>query len=125
MPLALEADGLGRLIVEKLELETNRCDLSEWQTLVDNLKEPHEPVNIALVGKYVELNDAYYSVRESIYHAGLFHNRDINMIWVPSESLDSENLVGNNLARISCFWVRNRTPTPTPTNRISKIEYFL
>ena len=44
---------------------------------------------------------------------------------VPSESLDSENLVGNNLARISCFWVRNRTPTPTPTNRISKIEYFL
>jgi CTP synthase len=90
VPLALEACGMGRLITEKLELKANSCNLSQWEQLVENLKEPHEPVNIALVGKYVELNDAYYSVREALRHAGLFHKRDINLIWVPSESLEKD-----------------------------------
>ncbi len=89
VPLALEEYGLGNLITEKLELKVDRCDLSEWKKLVDTLKEPHEPVNIALVGKYVELNDAYYSVREALRHAALFHNRDVNLTWIPSESLET------------------------------------
>jgi CTP synthase len=55
---------------------------------VTSLKEPHEPVNIALVGKYVELKDAYYSVRESLCHAAIYHNRQLNLTWVPSESLE-------------------------------------
>ncbi len=88
VPLALEEAGLGKMITDKLELEVSQCDLSEWNKLVTNLKEPHEPVNIALVGKYVELNDAYYSVREALRHAGLFHKRDINLTWIPSESLE-------------------------------------
>ncbi|MFC1920905.1 CTP synthase [Chloroflexota bacterium] len=89
VPLALEEEGLGRLITDKLEIKYDRCDLSEWQQLVDTLKEPHETVNIALVGKYVELNDAYYSVREALRHAALFHERDINLTWIPSESLET------------------------------------
>ncbi|MFC2012024.1 CTP synthase [Chloroflexota bacterium] len=89
VPIALENEGLGNLIVDKLALKVKRTDLSKWRKLVDSLKEPHEPVNIALVGKYVELKDAYYSVREALHHAGLYHNRDIHLIWVPSESLES------------------------------------
>ncbi len=97
VPLILEEAGLGQLIVDKLGLKADKCDLSQWQKLVDSLKEPHDPVNIALVGKYVELKDAYYSVREALHHAALCHNRDINVIWVPSEQLEEEG--GEHLLR--------------------------
>jgi CTP synthase len=88
VPLVLEQEGLGQLIVDKLELKAQPPDLGTWQRLVTSLKEPHEPVNIALVGKYVELKDAYYSVRESLCHAAIYHNRQLNLTWVPSESLE-------------------------------------
>ncbi len=90
VPLVLEEAGLGQLIVDKLGLKAHRSDLSQWQKLVASLKEPHEPVSIALVGKYVELKDAYYSVREALHHAALYHNRDVNLIWVPSEALERD-----------------------------------
>ncbi len=90
VPLILEEEGLGQLIVDKLELKAQHSDLSQWQKLVASLKEPHEPVNIALVGKYVELEDAYYSVREALQHAALYHNRDITLSWVPSEALEKD-----------------------------------
>ena len=90
VPLVLEAEGLGQLIVDKLSLKPHQTDLSQWQELVRCLKEPREPVNIALVGKYVELKDAYFSVREALCHAALYHNRDINLIWVHSEDLERD-----------------------------------
>jgi len=89
VPLLLEEEGLGQLIVDKLSLKSHQADLSQWQELVRCLKEPREPVNIALVGKYVELKDAYFSVREALYHAALYHNREINLIWVHSEELEN------------------------------------
>ena len=90
VPLILEEEGLGQLIVDKLSLKAHQPDLSQWQELVSRLKAPHEPVNIALVGKYVELKDAYFSVREALRHAGLYHNRDINLLWVQSEDLEKD-----------------------------------
>jgi CTP synthase len=90
VPLLLEEEGLGQLIVGKLSLKPHQADLSQWQELVRCLKEPREPVNIALVGKYVELKDAYFSVREALCHAALYHNRDINLIWVHSEDLEND-----------------------------------
>jgi len=91
VPLVLEQEGLGQLIIDSLSLKAKRADLSQWQELVDRLKTPREPVNIALVGKYVELKDAYFSVREALYHAALYHNRDINLTWVASEALEEDN----------------------------------
>jgi len=90
VPLVLEEAGLGQLIVDKLKLTAHPSDMSQWQKLVASLKEPHEPVNIALVGKYVELKDAYYSVREALHHAALYHNRGINLSWVSSEALEKD-----------------------------------
>jgi len=90
VPLMLEDTGLGQLIVDKLGLKAQPCDLSEWRELVASLKETHEPVNIALVGKYVELKDAYYSVREALHHAALYHKRRLNLMWVPSEALEKD-----------------------------------
>jgi len=98
VPLMLEEEGLGQLIEDKLSLKAHQPDLGQWQDLVSRLKIPHETVTIALVGKYVELKDAYFSVREALRHAGLCHNRDINLLWVQSENLeedDSDVLLGS------------------------------
>ena len=89
VPLMLEETGLSNLIIGRLRLEAKDVDLDEWREMVDKLKAPKEPVNIALVGKYVELQDAYYSVREALCHAGLHHDRQINILWVQSEDLQS------------------------------------
>ncbi len=88
VPLVLEQEGIGKLVSDKLCMETPETNLTEWQSMVARLKDSQEPVNIALVGKYVELSDSYYSVRESLQHAALFHNRHLNLFWVHSEQLE-------------------------------------
>ena len=90
VPIVLEQEKLGQLIIDRLGLNVNQTDLKEWRSLIIRLKEPHEPVSIALVGKYVELEDAYYSVREALKHAAIYHNRDLKLIWVQSEHLGKQ-----------------------------------
>ncbi len=90
VPIVLEAEGLGQLIVDKLKIKPSSPNLSQWQELVELIKNPRQPVNIALVGKYVELKDAYFSVREALYHATLHHGRDMELSWVPSETLEND-----------------------------------
>ena len=92
VPLVLEEEHLGDLVVEKLGLKTEHKDLDEWRSLVQRIKEePMEPVNIALVGKYVELQDAYFSVREALGHAAIVNNRSLKLSWVHSEDLESSD----------------------------------
>jgi CTP synthase len=97
VPLMLEETGLSELIVSRLGLKAKDVDLIQWREMVAKLKAPKEPVNIAIVGKYVELQDAYYSVREALCHAGLHHDRQINILWVQSEDLQSNSNI--NLLR--------------------------
>jgi len=89
VPLVLEKYGIGKQIVERLELKSKNDDLTEWRGMINKLKQPHQPVKICLVGKYVELTDAYYSVRESLKHAALYHDRALELSWVQSDQLDS------------------------------------
>ena len=88
VPLLLEEEGLGQLVISKLGIDARKAELSEWEEMVERLKEQHEPINIVLVGKYVELKDAYFSVREALHHAALYHDRDLNLSWVQSENLE-------------------------------------
>jgi CTP synthase len=97
VPLMLEETGLSQLIVSRLGLKAKDVDLIQWREMVAKLKAPKKPVNIAIVGKYVELQDAYYSVREALCHAGLHHDRQINILWVQSEDLQSNSNI--NLLR--------------------------
>ncbi len=90
VPLVLEEACLGNIIIDRLGLEAKSTDLAEWREMVTKLKAPKEPINIALVGKYVELRDAYYSVREALCHAGLHHDRQVNILWVRSEDLQTD-----------------------------------
>ena len=90
VPLVLEEEGLGELIVNKFGLSPRQPDMSRWQELVNLIKTPREPVNIAVVGEYVELKDVYLSIREALYHAVLHHQRDIEITWIPEEALEAD-----------------------------------
>jgi CTP synthase len=79
---------MGNLIADRLSLTAKGEDLNEWRDMVTRLKKPHQPVNICLVGKYVELEDSYYSVREALKHAALFHDRELKLTWIPAEQLE-------------------------------------
>ena len=90
IPLLLAEAGLDELIMDNLDMKAPQKDLSDWRELVTRIKTPREAVNIALVGKYVELTDAYFSVREALYHTALHHDRDINLFWIQSETLEKD-----------------------------------
>ena len=90
VPLILEEVGLGQLVIDRLSLKAKSTDLKQWQELASRLNSCLEPVNIALVGKYVELQDAYFSVREALCHAAVHHNRSVNMLWIQSEDLEKD-----------------------------------
>jgi CTP synthase len=88
VPLILEQEGLGDLIVERLGLPANPPDLSDWRELVARANEPTEEVVVGLVGKYVGLHDAYLSVIEALRHAAWYHGRQVRIEWIDSLELE-------------------------------------
>ena len=90
VPLMLEEEGLDRIVLEKLGLEEGEKDMAEWRSMVKRIEEskPHA-VKIAIVGKYVELQDAYMSVTEAVRHAGIAHNANVDIHWVNSETIEA------------------------------------
>lgn len=91
IPLMLEDAGVGDYIHRRLKLkERITPDWSEWQEMVDRIRCEKEKVKIAVVGKYIELLDAYMSVREALWHAGLANEVDVEIDWIHSASLESE-----------------------------------
>jgi CTP synthase len=98
VPLLFEESGLGSLLVRELGLEdqAQAPDLESWTALVELIKRPKPVLEVGLVGKYIELPDAYLSVIESLKHAGWAHEVDVKIRWVDSEGLSKES-VGEQL----------------------------
>ena len=90
VPLVLEEAGLGAYLVSRLGLPTHAPDLEDWRDLVARITAPKRRLPIAIVGKYVELHDAYLSVVEALRHAGLHQNTDVEIKWVSSELVEKE-----------------------------------
>ncbi|HLG73633.1 MAG TPA: CTP synthase [Chloroflexota bacterium] len=88
VPLVLEESGLGDVIVEDLGLDKRSPDLADWREMVARIKAPKPKVEIAVVGKYTALADAYISVTESLKHAAIFHGRDVRIRWIDSEDIE-------------------------------------
>ena len=88
VPLVLEEAGLGDYVCERLNITPTSKDLDDWRTWVERLKNPQRTVEVAVVGKYVELPDAYLSVKESLIHAAVEHDAAVNIHWVHSEDVD-------------------------------------
>jgi CTP synthase len=87
VPQVLQAEGLDRLVCEKLGLPEGEADLGEWAELTKRIDERRELVEIALVGKYVKLQDAYLSVHEALKHAGLHNGCAVRVRWVDAENM--------------------------------------
>jgi CTP synthase len=90
VPGVLQQEGLDRLVCEKLALETPPVDLAEWGDLMRRIDERRDVVEIALVGKYVKLQDAYLSVHEALKHAGLHNGCSVRVRWVDAENMSYE-----------------------------------
>ncbi len=90
VPAVLKEEGLDRLVLERLGLDAPEADLAEWNALTKRIDERHETVEIALVGKYVKLQDAYLSVHEALKHAGLFSGCAVHVRWVDAENMSYE-----------------------------------
>nr|MDQ6933064.1 CTP synthase [Candidatus Eremiobacteraeota bacterium] len=92
VPLNLEAEGLARAAIAKLRLPERRPQLEQWQSIVDRIMEPKRHVTIAVIGKYVELKDAYISITEALHHSGIFHNAKIDIQRIDSEKIENEGV---------------------------------
>jgi CTP synthase len=87
VPLMLAEQGVDEIVLRLLKLEAGPRDLTRWSAMVDRLKNPAGEVNIGLVGKYVEYEDAYKSLNEALLHGGLAHGVRVNIHWVEAEEL--------------------------------------
>jgi len=87
VPLMIAEQGLDHIVLNRLKLAGGPSDLRDWEILVERFKNPLARITIALVGKYVELHDAYLSVVESLRHAGIFHQVQVDIRWAYAQDL--------------------------------------
>ena len=92
VPLLLHQEKLDEKVLELLDIPAGNCDLTEWTNMVERQLASTETVNIALVGKYVELPDAYLSVVEDLSHGGIFHKTRVHIKWVAAQDITPENV---------------------------------
>jgi CTP synthase len=90
VPLALEKEGLGNIVLKYLELGEKKGDMAEWTKMVESMKNPEKNISVAIVGKYVELEDSYLSVVEALKHGGIANQVKIELKWVFAEKLEEE-----------------------------------
>ncbi|NIP97997.1 MAG: CTP synthetase, partial [Akkermansiaceae bacterium] len=87
-PLDLRRDKIDRLVVDHLGIDSPTPDLADWEDFVERVVNPKHSVDIAVVGKYIELHDAYKSIYESLTHAGASHYTKVNIIRVDAEAIE-------------------------------------
>lgn len=92
VPLQLEKENLAQIVCRKLKLESAEPNLEEWIQMVNKQKSITEKIEIALVGKYVELHDAYISVAEALKHAGIYNNINVEIKWISSDHINKDNI---------------------------------
>jgi len=90
VPLALKDEGLCKEVLDCLDLNDHESDLKDWEQLVHKLRNPGPSVKVALVGKYVQLNDAYLSVVEALRHACISQDASLDLHWINAETIESE-----------------------------------
>lgn len=89
-PIMLEQNGLADVVCRELDLKCTQNDLSEWNEVIKKIENRTKIVNIAIVGKYVKLHDAYLSIMEALYHAGFDNGTKVEITWVDSEDVTDE-----------------------------------
>ena len=104
LPLKLLQEGLDKLVVKHLGIDAPHSDMKEWQSVVRRLKYPAHQVDVGVVGKYIELQDAYKSIYESLTHAGIANDCRVNVIRIDSEAIE-ENGAASKCEHLDAFLV--------------------
>ena len=92
VPMMLKKEGLDTVAIKKLGLECGEPDLSDWESMLDALRNPVQTVKIGMVGKYVELHDSYISVNEALKHGGIETRSAVDIHWIDSETLEGDDI---------------------------------
>ena len=92
IPLNLQAQNMDQIVCDHLKLDAPKADMAEWSAMVDHVMNLKKKVKIALVGKYVELPDAYISVTEALKHAGYASDAEVDINWVNANDVTDENV---------------------------------
>lgn len=92
IPIILKSQNLDKIIATSLNLDYKTPDLSKWENIISKIEKSKEEVNIAIVGKYIKLKDAYKSLIEAILHAGIENTLKVNFIWIDAESFEEKDL---------------------------------
>src|SRR5205823_7296554 len=91
VPLVFARENVDTLVLKHLRLEAPERDLSRWEELIHRIYNPRDEVKIAIVGKYVEYEDSYKSLKEAMVHGALAHNLKLSVTWVEAEGLEGAN----------------------------------
>ena len=121
-PLAMEKERLAKVVCEALKLPCPRPDLEDWKAMVHNLRNPRYETEIAIVGKYIRLHDAYLSVVEALKHGGIAERADVKLRWLDSEELDKDN-AEERLRGIQGILVPGGFGTRGTEGKIAAIQY--
>ena len=122
VPLILEQEGLAQQTIELLKLESRHPHLTQWQSLVEKMRSPQHEIEVALVGKYVQLSDAYLSVIEALGHAAIAVNSKLNVRWISAEEIE-ENGADNHLKGVSAILVPGGFGVRGVDGKVQAIEY--
>lgn len=122
VPLTLEREGLAQQTLDLLQMEQRKPELKHWQSIIEKLYSPKYQVEIAIVGKYVRLSDAYLSVVEAVRHAAIATYGELRLRWVNSEKLESE-AVENYLEGVDGIIVPGGFGTRGVDGKIAAIQY--
>src|ERR671927_499013 len=91
VPLVFANEGVDTLVLKYLHMEAKDRDLAKWEDIVHRVYNPKDTVTIGIVGKYVEYEDSYKSLKEALVHGALAHNLKLNLVWIEAEGLESKN----------------------------------
>lgn len=122
VPLMLEQEGLAQQTLELLNLESRQPDLGRWQSLVERMKSPKQQIEIAIVGKYIQLSDAYLSVVEALGHGAIANDSEVKLRWVNAEDLETDG-VETHLKGVSGIVVPGGFGIRGVDGKVKAIEY--
>lgn len=123
VPLLMQTEELDTVVLEKLGLSRKQAPkLDNWKSFLERLKNPKNTVKIGLVGKYVELKDAYKSISEAFIHAGVANETKVELNWIHSESIDSDN-VSEQLAGLNGILVAPGFGSRGIDGKIAAVRY--
>jgi len=121
VPQALSEQGLDDIVVDKLGLKCESADLSEWEKVVSSLEKPKHSIDVAMVGKYMDLTESYKSLSEALIHAGIFTQTKVNIHYFDSEEIESNGAVC--LSEMSAILVPGGFGTRGIEGKIETVRY--